>query len=173
MIYFFLQAITKYRVKAVPAAAVSTAETAFYDSGSMTPASVTQKFDLVRKNTPTIVPVANGYAGGDCYKDSLTARILEQIGYTSDDMTVESCTGWCMDMGMKYAGVEYAQEYVLDPSLCIFVSLLILASSVDTCKDVIVDPSFYPPPSCLRATTPTVEWLARVTRARCAEVAST
>lgn len=60
------------------------------------------------------VPSVGSYVSKGCYSEGTSDRMLNGASYTDGkNMTVEICVGFCRGKGWKWAGVEYASEYVL------------------------------------------------------------
>lgn len=54
--------------------------------------------------------VDSGNAGGGCYDDSPTARILNGYGASDSGNRLDICLSVCQGKGFKYAGVQFGTE---------------------------------------------------------------
>ena len=68
-------------------------------------------WNLATYQTPAVVKAVGGYISQGCWTEGEGGRALGKASYTdTKNMTVEGCVGFCRGKGLKWAGVEYAQE---------------------------------------------------------------
>ncbi|OCF31583.1 hypothetical protein I317_07683 [Kwoniella heveanensis CBS 569] len=70
-------------------------------------------------SNPSLAPSAsssNGYAKQGCIQE-VSGRALTAATYSSDSMTVDTCTAFCKTSGFTYAAVEYGRECYCGNSL--------------------------------------------------------
>ncbi|WWD10488.1 hypothetical protein V865_008624 [Kwoniella europaea PYCC6329] len=68
---------------------------------------------------PSLAPSAstsNGYAKQACIQE-VSGRALTGASFSSDSMTVDTCTAYCKSSGFTYAAVEYGRECYCGSSL--------------------------------------------------------
>jgi iron transport multicopper oxidase len=59
---------------------------------------------------PEHVKQVGDYSWLGCYTTATTGRALTGKTYASDDMTVQSCTAFCLADNYRYSGIEYSRE---------------------------------------------------------------
>lgn len=73
-------------------------------------------------------PPPTGWEVKGCYTDDSTSRTLYSLSTSADNMTTESCIGYCSTNGYPLAGTEYGRECYCSKSIAVSGSV---AASAD------------------------------------------
>lgn len=72
--------------------------------------SVYNNTAFIPPKQPTTVPSVGTYLLQGCYTEGVEERALAGKATSAQNMTVDTCVGFCKDSGYRYAGLEYSTE---------------------------------------------------------------
>lgn len=78
--------------------------------GGISALSVYNDTAFVAPRQPSIIPSVGSYTSLGCYTEGVSERALADNSTATWNMTVQSCVGFCLSGGYKYAGIEYSTE---------------------------------------------------------------